>query len=76
MNEWKLVSELKPPTYRNVLFAFKEHWNQVVGFRSLRGGNDMYHETSAHDNNSEISKPYPHWWMEIPQVPHHPEVAE
>lgn len=57
-----------PPVYKNVLFSFEDHWNQVVGFYCGKG---KYYETSAHDHNSEIAKPGPKWWTEIPQVPHY-----
>ncbi len=67
MSEWKLVTEEEPPLYQNVLLAFVEHWNQVVGFRTNRG---EYWETSAHDHNSRIQAPGPTWWMEIGEVPH------
>jgi hypothetical protein len=57
MSEWILIAFRQPPEYVNVLLAFEEHWNQVVGFRS---GN-KYLETSAHDHNSEIGDPQPKW---------------
>jgi hypothetical protein len=68
MAEWKLITKDEPSVYHNVLFAFEEHWNQVVGFRT---GPDEYYETSAHDNNSKIQPPNPKWWMKIQEVPHH-----
>lgn len=75
MGEWKSISEEPPPYYRNVLLAFKEHFNQVVGFRTGGHGkrkSDEYWETSAHDHNSKIEKPGPDWWMDVDEVPHYP----
>lgn len=68
MSDWKLVHEELPGEYRNVLLAFADHWNQVVGFYCGKG---KWYETSAHDNNSEIKGTAPHWWAPIPKVPHH-----
>ena len=69
-HELKGDNKVPPPEYRNVLLAFKEHSNQVVGFYCGKG---EWYETSAHDNNSKIEKPGPDWWSEIPEVPHSPE---
>lgn len=67
-SEWKPVTKDSPPvSYHNILFAFREHWNQVVGFRS---GVDEFYETSAHNNNSRIFGEPPDWWCEIPEAPH------
>ena len=68
MDRWNVVSKEKPPIFCNVLLAFAEHWNQVVGFWT---GKEFY-ETSAHDHNSRIVKPNPQWWAEVPAVPHYP----
>jgi len=67
---WILILDEKPPIHENVLFAFEDHWNQVVGFR---GGENEYWETSAHDNNSRIIGSGPMWWQHIEQVPHYRE---
>ena len=69
-HELKGDNKVPPPEYRNVLLAFKEHLNQVVGFYCGKG---EWYETSAHDYNSKIEKPGPDWWSEIPEVPHSPE---
>ena len=70
---WILVEFRKPPLYRNVLLAFEDHWNQVVGFycgKDKSGKVDRWYETSAETHNSEF-KTQPKWWMSIPQVPHY-----
>ena len=71
---WVLVEFRKPPLHRNVLLAFEEHWNQVVGFycgKDKSGKVDRWYETSAETHNGEF-KTQPKWWAEIPEVPHHP----
>jgi hypothetical protein len=67
MTTWRSVKETEPPIFVNVLFAFKEHWNAVVGFKT--DANEFY-ETSAHDNNSKIEGAGPDWWVPIQEVPH------
>ncbi len=66
--QWTLVADEKPPSGRNVLLAFEEHWNPVVGFYCCL---NEFFETSAHDHNSRIVGKGPKWWMSIPRVPHH-----
>jgi len=63
---WKNARKELPPSCINVLLAFEDHWNQVVGFY----GGDAWWETSAHDLNSKIEGAPPRWWHQIPAVPH------
>jgi hypothetical protein len=63
---WKSVAAGHPPECKNVLLAFDDHWNAVVGFWSCTG----WWETSAHDVNSKIEGMPPTWWHDIPDVPH------
>ena len=64
---WKLIAKEKPSVYKNVLFAFEGHWNQVAGFYC---GKSEYRETHAHGPNTKIIEGGPKWWTEIPEVPH------